>query len=804
MTELVPGAGAETEAGARARIANAADLALVMESAQLGFWTLNFERDVLVVNDHLAAMLGLSPSDLVSLANWSALVHPDDVESLRQVLRQRVGQRSRERFSIEYRMRHRDGRWVRVLSHGRVDSYSADGSARAIRGVLIDLTARHMAEDRLREREAELHQAHELIALATAAAALGWWRRDLVTGTLDCNERYAEMLGYVAEDFRSGRVRLEDLLRPEERESWLGAIAANLQPGADQTFSVEYELRHRDGHFVWVHDIGRITARGETGRPLARSGIRLDISERKRVEAETRARERLIAQSAALVAIGAWSIDMGAGTAEWTEAVRQVLDVGPDFMPDAGAIEHFMSGPTRQQWREACARALAGQGRFELELPMTTARGREVWVRWVGDRDIDRSDHRRLIGVMQDVTSRRAAVEREAQLNARLQLALEIGGIGIWEFDQHDRRSIWDATTYQLFGARSDDPRPPREILLQQLGETRYWEAVRYARELIDSGPVAELELTLGGDDVEAAARYLRMRARAELDRNSGRTRLIGVMLDETAQRRTQLELRRHREELQRLVREQTLEALAARDAALAAKSAQDELVTRVSHELRTPLHSLLGFLRLGRERLGADADAKLGSYLGRAEAAAQRLLAMVNELLDLARLESGHTVLQVQAQDLRPLLQSVGNELAPLYESKRIEFRCRVPPTPCIALVDADRIAQVLRNLVANALRFAPSSGCVEINLDATMLGSDPGWAIEVLDDGPGIEAHEVEAIFERFTMGTRQAGSGTGLGLAIAREISRRHGGDLRAGARTQGGARFELTLPAALGER
>ncbi|MFN3304815.1 MAG: ATP-binding protein, partial [Roseateles sp.] len=235
----------------------------------------------------------------------------------------------------------------------------------------------------------------------------------------------------------------------------------------------------------------------------------------------------------------------------------------------------------------------------------------------------------------------------------------------------------------------------------------------------------------------------------------------------------------------------------AARDAALQASRAKSEFIANVSHELRTPLQSILGFSAIGARRTRE--QPRLAELFNDVHEAGQRMLSLVNDLLDLSKIEQGAEPLQPQRQDLRPLVAELGRELAPLLAARELRLQTTLGDAELAVLADRRRLQQLLRNLLANAIRFSPMGAAIELSAG---LDSQGQVHVDVADRGPGIPPDELESIFEAFVQSsaTKDAAGGTGLGLAICRRIAQAHGGRVWAANREGGGAVLSLTLPAA----
>ena len=232
-----------------------------------------------------------------------------------------------------------------------------------------------------------------------------------------------------------------------------------------------------------------------------------------------------------------------------------------------------------------------------------------------------------------------------------------------------------------------------------------------------------------------------------------------------------------------------------ARDAAEEASRSKTEFIGNISHELRTPLQSILGFSELGQVRCGD--RPKLGMMFGDIHAAGQRMLALVNDLLDVSKIESTVGTFHLERIDIRGLVRDVAAELAPLVQARQLQLELQLSEAPLVAKVDPLRFQQVVRNVLANAIRFSPPGAPLRVLGD---IDADTRIQLAVVDQGPGIPPGEVEQIFEAFVQSskTKDGSGGTGLGLAISRKILQAHGGEIRAENNADGGSTFRIYVP------
>jgi two-component system sensor histidine kinase GlrK len=216
-----------------------------------------------------------------------------------------------------------------------------------------------------------------------------------------------------------------------------------------------------------------------------------------------------------------------------------------------------------------------------------------------------------------------------------------------------------------------------------------------------------------------------------------------------------------------------------------------------MSHELRTPLTSIKEGTGLLLDGVGGATTEKQQKLLGIITEESNRLISLVNTFLDLSKMEAGMMHYDFESAYIEPLIKRALAEITPLMEAKQIQLESALDgPMPAVR-IDPERILQVLRNLMGNAVKFTPKGGVVSIVAKTR----DGIVEVSVKDSGPGIPAESLGSIFEKFSQGSHATANnrqGTGLGLAIAKNIITSHGGNIWAESQLGGGSKFVFVLP------
>ena len=414
-----------------------------------------------------------------------------------------------------------------------------------------------------------------------------------------------------------------------------------------------------------------------------------------------------------------------------------------------------------------------------------------------------------LVGEVETRKSReRELEESEARLRVsdnRLQLAIDAAGLGIWDWDVEQDRLVWDDSMYRLYGVHKDE----------FSGAFDAWSRCLVPEDVARA--TGDVEAALRGDReyrsdfrvrrADGAIRTIRGVAQTIRGADGRPVRMVGVNRDVTdlisAEReREQLvhELRKHQEHLEALVASRTTELRAAKEAAESASRAKSAFLANMSHEIRTPMNAILGYAQLLERDQDLRDDQK--QKIDIIHSSGNHLLTLINDILEMSKIEAGRATLAVEPFDLHALLHDVQWMFRELTENKGLELTFEQEPhLPRALLGDAGKVRQVLINLLSNAVKFT-TSGRVAVRASSRVAAGDQHVvAIAVEDTGPGIEPRNLRRIFDAFDQAdsTVRIG-GTGLGLTISRNFARLMHGDLVVESTPGKGSVFTFSFEAA----
>ncbi len=407
-------------------------------------------------------------------------------------------------------------------------------------------------------------------------------------------------------------------------------------------------------------------------------------------------------------------------------------------------------------------------------------------------------------------TTRERAITLAASITADLEKsrnrydrAVRVAGVGFWERDHKTRHVIWSDKMWDITGYDRNTTLDTENLLREIAHPDDKARVDRAATDHRKNGTHFQEEYRI----LRPGGQVVWIRASAHTDRESNGTpiRTVGSITDITLQKSEEERRRSKEQELTETINElrQSQERLdaALRDAE-AASRAKSTFLSTMSHELRTPLNAILGFSEVIRDNLlGRESARSYEDYAGDIHSSGEHLLDLINDILDLAKVEEGQITLNPEDVDLDSVINSTLNLMQPRAIGKRQALSARFEYAHMTIYADLRALKQILFNLIANAVQFTDIGGKIEVTATTVQTGHGKGNVeICVKDTGIGIAKADIGRIFnpfERVIEPGQPQSEGTGLGLAVVKSLIELHGGLLRVDSTPGAGSTFCVTF-------
>jgi len=609
-----------------------------------------------------------------------------------------------------------------------------------------------------RRFERDLANARQRLDFALEGSKSAAWDWDLRRNEVYLSAGWLQMLGAPAQETTVAPAALIDLVHPDDVGRVQSAIKGVLS-GATTDYSVEHRVRRVDESWIWIHSRGKVVHRGGGNAPSRITGTNQDVTERKSIELMLQEHDLRLQLALATAGMVRWDWDVVRDEFIWPEDPWRLAGPAP---PDGHAGLQDMVHPEDlvHFLRTLNKTAESGEA-YKDEYRLTRSDGKIVWVAARGYvvRDADGSVMR-VIGVAQDVSEVKQAEQALRASERELRLITDAVPAFISYADSSEILRFCNKALATFVGVQPQDlvGRPLRQLY----GEEVYPSLQPYVRRALAGEKVQfqRRQARRDGGTIDLDATYIPRRgAFGEVEG------FYALLTDIT--------------ELKRLDR------------------MKSEFVSTVSHELRTPLTSIRGSLGILAGGVAGPLSDKVRGFIEIAKDNCERLIRLINDILDMEKIESGKMSFQLQVVDLMQLIEQTvkANEGYAAQHDVRLQIAAARPGAKVHA--DSDRLAQVLTNLISNACKFSPAQSSVEIAV------SEQGERVrvEVIDHGPGISEAFRERIFQKFSQedssDMRRKG-GTGLGLSVSKAIIDGLGGEIGFATGSNEGSTFYFLLP------
>ncbi|MDH5778093.1 MAG: PAS domain S-box protein [Gammaproteobacteria bacterium] len=403
------------------------------------------------------------------------------------------------------------------------------------------------------------------------------------------------------------------------------------------------------------------------------------------------------------------------------------------------------------------------------------------------------------IGTLRDITFRKAMIDRVSESEKDLRSILNNMHDTFYRTDTEGNITQLSNSVDKISGYKKEELLGTKlaDLYVDPDGRNKFLQTLTE-----NNGSITDYEAELYKKD--GSVIWVSTNAHFYLDKNGEIAGVEGTTRDITDKKKAEEELRLHRNHLQDMVESRTAELQLAKEEAEKANQAKSDFLANMSHELRTPVHTILSFAEIGSNKLMRTPKEKLGRYFKRIIDGGQRQLELLNDLLDLSKLEAHNITYEFVPNDIKTILEDQIEQHETLLEEKNLIVEILPTPVTTEISIDQSRIEQVVRNLLSNAIKFSNTDTTITISIALGEIHSGhdtvPALTISFEDSGVGIPEQELELIFDKFSQSsnTSSGAGGTGLGLAICAEIISAHGGKIWAQNSAMGGAILSFSLP------
>ncbi|WP_218933702.1 PAS domain-containing protein [Rubripirellula lacrimiformis] len=788
------------------------ELQLAFDAGRLGIWKWDIPNDQIDWSPHLFELFGYERADLVPTCDgFISIIHPED----REYVRNRIGcvfSGSCETYTMEFRViRGDDGRVVWTYGRG-VISRDDQGRPRSITAVAGDITERKEMELRLAHREAELRRVIDHM--------LGFVGVLAVDGTLlEANATALQGGGLSRDDvvgkkfWDCGWWSYDPVIVNRLKDSIARAAAGEV---------VRYDVQVRmAGDTRITIDFMLVPVRNKANvvTHLVPSGV--DISDRVKAEhAQKEDQERL---RMALRAGGMAAWEWTPVRSVWTDSLYEMLRVPPTQQASWDKFLKQVHPADRASLEAAWLATTEGRKPFNHEFRIVRPSGRPRWLAGMGEFELDESGKvSRIHGLYWDVTQRKNADLDREKASEREHFLLQASAVlaASLDYDQ-TLANVTDlcvpAMADWAFIDLVRDQGSARRVHVAYADSDQHDLAEQVARfaacpDRLDHPPARGAFLGEAVFLPEITEETFRTAAQddehEDVIRAVGPNSMIVVPLIARNNCLGALTLivsgsgRRYTDQDLKLAQELAKQAAGAvdnaqlLDAAQQANIAKSEFLANMSHEIRTPMTAVLGYTELLKSRVQ---DSEASDYIDIIRRNGEFLLDIINDILDLSKIEAGKMEIASETFDLVSLIEEVRSVMDIRAKENKLEFDVQYQgKIPTLIQSDPKSLKQILINLVGNAIKFT-QQGRVRINVQFDSHGTDT-LRIEVADTGIGMTPEKQQQLFKPFSQGDASVArvfGGTGLGLAISRRLANLLGGDITVSSTVGEGSEFAVTV-------
>ncbi len=725
----------------------------LLSLTKVGTWIWYLDSNELYFSYEWSDITGYPIDELDNhIKSWEMLLHPEDVEEVWAAINEHLEGKN-DFYSAEFRLIKKDGTIIWGQDKGRVTSYDKEGKPLVLSGILQDISHIKQAELSLLERT-------NLLDIIIGISGFGTWDWDLLNNSIRYNAQYMSLIGYPNEEFTASIEEFRHLTHPDDREELSEKLFAYIEGTADE-FECEVRLKHKDGHYIWTKDIGKIIERDKEGKPTRLIGGHLNIDTLKRsqdklgdaleqleeyqthLEKQIELRtQSLIKHDKMLLALNTVSQNLLA-LSSYEQLDREITNA-VHFLEKSLDDNNIAIWRNKENNGRACCYA-AYQWDYDFYV------SKEDIMQAFETFDVARLSHNKF-----------STFQKE-------------------EFYEHAFRNydIYECIDYEMhfptiYKAVQDDK--ILNVLSKDLSRME-----QFFLHFLGIKSFLLTPIYLNGKAWGFIVITSRTRQRLFTDVEENMLKLSGPLFANIIQKA-----------------EIDEELRLAHEVAIMSSQAKTNFLANMSHEIRTPMNAISGMSEIILRKTN---ESEIVEYANGIKAASASLLTIINDILDISKIESGKLDIIEAEYTLTSLVNDIINVARMRLEDKPLLFYTYIDSTlPAKLIGDEIRLKQILINLINNAIKFTPS-GHVGFRITGKYNEKEAYLNFEVLDTGMGIKEEDMSKLFEEFervnTTKNRNI-EGTGLGLAISKKLCEMMNGSISAQSVYGEGSCFTIRIP------
>jgi PAS domain S-box-containing protein len=794
---------------------------LALKGTELGMWDWDIVNDNFILDTRSVQLIGNIPLDS---EEWFRRIHTDDIKKVKEQDEAIIKRRS-EVIDYDYRLILETGdiRWIRAKGH--VVKWDKEGNPVRATGTLQDITEQKNIEESLMAYEQNLKRARHV-------ANIGSWYYDWISETEIWSDEFYKLFDVSKDDYPNNVIpeslRLSIYANPEETEALYTSLAEKYDTfeleymtvpinGIKKTFHSYCEVeKDKDGNILNIfgtdHDVTEqkyleveLTKHQnhleklvkERTHELSKTNehLRNEIIERKKTETILRKLSAAVEQSPVSIVISDLSGSIEYVNPEFERLTgysqKEVTGLNPRILKSGKQTEEFY----KNLWN-----TINDGSVWQGTLYNKKKSGEYYWesatiapVRDCNGKIIN------YLAVKKDIT-------KELQAEERFRALVETSSDWIWEVDQNSAytyvspkvKELLDYDPEEVLGKTPFDFMPPNEAE----------RVLKLFNKIVKSGkPFKDLENV----NQHKNGTYILLETSGVpiIGTDGNLIGYRGIDRDITARKKMEEALKKSHDELEKKIDERTADYKKAKEEAEHADKLKSEFLANMSHEIRTPMHGILSFSKFGIDKIDTASREKNLNYFKKINTAGNRLLGLLNDLLDLSKLEAGKVVYKMEPVNIWQVIKDSASGMEVIWKEKNINLKVEDPLVSTKIVCDKYKVIQVIHNLLSNALKYTPEGKHITISFDSGELPFGQRLTdkklisvlkVSVKDEGVGIPDDELNSVFGKFIQSskTKTGAGGTGLGLAICKEIIQAHNGKIWAENNQEGGATFSFMLP------